>query len=254
MTKLSILIVAHNEERHLEDCLSCLDFADEIVMVLDKCTDGSKTIAQKFTKNITEGSWDIEAERRQIGIDACNGEWIVEVDADERITPELAKEILETIKDPKADYYYIPVLNHIGRTPVLYGWGAYFGKASYPGLFKKQNKKWVSGRYHANYEMSGKDGGKLESMLTHYVDDSISDMLHRLDRYSTIHAVELREREKMGSFAANFRRIFTRFFKCYVQRKGYREGLYGFMIALCAGLYPLLSYIKAKTEDGSESC
>ncbi len=248
MVKLSALLVIHNEEEHLESCLSCLDFADEIVIVLDKCTDRSKEIALKFTDQIIEGSWELEADRRQEGLDYCKGEWVLELDADERIPKKLAQEIVKTILTAKADYYYIPVLNHIGKKPVQYGWGAYFGKSSYPGLFKKENKKWVYGRFHATYEMTGKSGGKLENFLLHYVDESISDMLHRLDRYSTIHAKDLLEKEDMGPFYPYLRRIFSRFYKCYVRRKGYKEGLYGFMIALCAGLYPLLSYIKAKID------
>jgi len=73
-------------------------------------------------------------------------------------------------------------------------------------------------------------------------------MIARLDRYTTARAKDLRESGEVGSFAANLRRIFSRFFKCYVTRKGYREGLYGFLIALFAGLYPMLSYLKARLE------
>ena len=73
--KLSALVVAHNEEDQLADCLEQLDFADEIVVVLDKCTDGSKEIAARFTDRLVEGSWEIEGDRRNKGIEACDGEW-----------------------------------------------------------------------------------------------------------------------------------------------------------------------------------
>jgi hypothetical protein len=84
--------------------------------------------------------------------------------------------------------------------------------------------------------------------MVHYVDSDISDMLKRLDRYTTARARDLRASGEIGSFPANVRRLFSRFFKCYVSRKGYREGPYGFLIALMAGLYPLLSYLKARLE------
>ena len=85
--------------------------------------------------------------------------------------------------------------------------------------------------------------------MIHYVDENISDMIRRLDRYTTIRAEDIRENNNAGSFARNVRRIFSRFYKCYVGRKGYREGKYGFLIALFAGLYPIMSYLKANLED-----
>ena len=73
-------------------------------------------------------------------------------------------------------------------------------------------------------------------------------MLRRLDRYSSLRAQDLRESGDIGSYGRNLRRIVSRFWKCYVGRRGYREGPYGFLIALCAALYPILSYLKARLE------
>ena len=81
---LSALVVAHNEEAQLPACLELLDFADEVVVVLDNCTDGSRAIAEKFNARILEGDWEIEGHRRNAGLDTCRGAWILEVDADER--------------------------------------------------------------------------------------------------------------------------------------------------------------------------
>ena len=90
MTDLSALVVARNEEGQLAACLEALRFADEIVVVLDRSTDGSRAIASRYTQKIIEGAWEVEGARRNTGIDACSGNWILEVDADERVTPELA--------------------------------------------------------------------------------------------------------------------------------------------------------------------
>jgi hypothetical protein len=92
-------------------------------------------------------------------------------------------------------------------------------------------------------------GSTLQSRLAHRVDRNISDMLRRLDRYTTARAQDLRESGDIGTFGHNVRRIFSRFWKCYVGRRGYREGPWGFLIALCAGLYPILSYLKARLEN-----
>ena len=90
--KLSALVVAHNEETQLGACLERLEFADEIVVVLDRCTDGSAAIARRFAEYVVEGDWPIEGDRRNLGLDTCTGDWILEVDADERVnqvTPSL---------------------------------------------------------------------------------------------------------------------------------------------------------------------
>ena len=73
-------------------------------------------------------------------------------------------------------------------------------------------------------------------------------MIQRLDRYTSAKAADLRDSQDIGSFSHNIRRIFSRFWKCYVARQGYKEGAYGFLNALFAGLYPILSYLKARLE------
>jgi len=247
--KLTALVVAHNEEDHLADCLDTLAFADEIVVVLDKCTDGSKAIAARYTDQLIEGSWDIEGPRRHAGIDVCGGDWILEVDADERVSPELAAEMREKIKTAPFGHFLIPYDNYVGERLVRYGWGASWGVSATVRLYSRGGKVWGQQRIHPGVELKG-ERMWLENRMIHYVDRDISDMIKRLDRYSTARANDLRASGKIGSLANNIRRLFSRFFKCYIGRKGYREGLYGFLIALMAGLFPLLSYIKAKLEDG----
>ncbi len=257
MTRLSALVVVHDEEKILAACLERLRFADELVVVLDKCTDGSRDIALSFTDEalLVEGPWDLEGPRRNAGLAACSGDWIVEIDADEHVPPELAQEIRAVIASSDADYHDLPVDNYIGGHRVRHGWGASFGTSAVPRLSRKGAKVWGEQRVHPALAWNGRNGGKavkgatLVNRIDHYVDDSISDMLRRLDRYSTARARDLRGSGDLGSLGNNVRRFFSRFYKCYVGRKGYREGGWGVLIALCAGLYPLLSYLKATLED-----
>ncbi|MBT5111071.1 MAG: glycosyltransferase family 2 protein [Rhodospirillaceae bacterium] len=248
---LSCLVVAHNEEAQLAVCLSTLTFADEIVVVLDKCTDSSKHIAARYTDRLIEGSWDIEGERRNTGIIACSGDWVLEVDADERVSEALALEIRETINAAPPGHFLIPYDNYIGDRLVRYGWGAAWGVSATVRLFSKDCKRWGPQRIHPAVTLSGL-AGRLQNRMIHYVDRDISDMIARLDRYTTAKAADLRASGDLGRFGANIRRIFSRFYKCYVARRGYREGYYGFLIALFAGLYPILSYLKARLETPSE--
>lgn len=248
--RLSALVVAHNEEAELAACLETLRFADELVVVLDRCTDGSRDIAKRFTDRVIEGAWPIEGDRRNAGRDACHGAWILEVDADERVPPALADEIRAVITNATPGYFLIPFDNYIGRRLVRHGWGANWGVSAAPRLSSRDAKRWGRQRIHPALDLSGTSRW-LKTPMVHYVDRDISDMLARLDRYSTARARDLRESGNIGSFAGNLRRIPSRFFKCYVSRKGYREGGYGFLIALMAALYPILSYLKARLEDES---
>ena len=246
---LSALVVVYNEEKRLPSCLANLRFADEVVVVLDKCTDGSKRIALEFGARIVEGNWEREGDRRNTGIKACASDWVLEVDADEHVPPALAVEVRKVIATTSFDWHEIPVDNFIGERLVRHGWGASYGKAAYPGLFRKSAKTWGNDRVHPSLIWRGRKGPMLDNRLLHYVDKNISDMIRRLDSYSTAKARDLRERgETWGGTASNVRRLFSRFFKCYVRRGGWREGGYGFIIAICAGLYPMLSHLKAKHE------
>jgi len=249
---LSALVVAHDEERQLADCLVTLTFADEIVVVLDRCHDRSREIALGFTKRVVAGAWEREGPRRHAGIEACRGDWILEIDADERVPPELAAETRRIVTASSASWHLVPVDNYIGTRLVRWGWGASFGRSAHAALFRKGSKRWGDQRIHPTVSLTGRQGATLSSAIMHYVDRDISEMLRRLDRYTSARAEDLRESGDIGSFRQNLRRIASRFWKCYIGRRGYREGPWGFLIALCASLYPILSYLKARLEPSSQ--
>ena len=146
----------------------------------------------------------------------------------------------------------IPVDNYVGDRLVRWGWGSAFGRSAHAALFRKGVKQWGDERVHPTVLLSGKRGQTLSSPLLHYVDRDISGMLQRLDRYTSARAQDLRDSGDIGSYGRNLRRIASRFWKCYVGRKGYREGPYGLLIALCAALYPILAYLKARLESVPE--
>ncbi|HTT79178.1 MAG TPA: glycosyltransferase family 2 protein [Stellaceae bacterium] len=245
---LSALVVAHNEEAQLADCLACLGFADEIVVVLDRCEDDSRDIAGRFTDRVVEGAWEREGRRRNAGIAACRGEWIVEIDADERVDAALAAELRAVAATSPADWHLIGIDNYVGDRLIRWGWGASFGRSAHAGLFRRGAKEWGEGRVHPAVALAGRQGPTLDARLAHYVDRDISDMLRRLDRYTSARAADLREAGDIGTLGRNLRRMVSRFWKCFVARRGYREGAWGFLVALCAALYPILSYLKARLE------
>lgn len=250
--QLSAVVVVRDEEQQLADCLACLGFADEIVVVLDRCRDRSRQIAIRFTEHLIEGAWEREGPRRHAGIDACRGEWIIEVDADERVTPELAAEVRRIVQTSHAAWHLIPVDNYVGERLVRWGWGASFGRSAHAALFRRGVKQWGDQRVHPAVSLLSKQGATLTAPLLHYVDRDISQMLQRLNRYTSARAQDLRDSGDIGSYGRNLRRIATRFWKCYIVRRGYREGPYGLLIALCASLFPILSYLKARIDLAPE--
>jgi len=246
--RLTALVVAHNEEKQLADCLETLRFADEVVVVLDRSTDGSARIAESFGAKLVKGDWPIEGDRRAAGIAAATGDWILEVDADERASAVLAEEIRVAIAGSDSGYFLVPFANYIGRRLVRHGWGAYNGVSMKPCLFARGCKIWGRQRVHPKIELIGPKG-MLTATMTHYVYRDAADAIARLNRYTSLQAEQMREDGKLGPLWPNIRRIWSRFWKSYVARRGYREGMHGLLLGVLSALYPILSYLKARIAE-----
>ena len=245
--KLSALVCAHDEEARLAACLRGLTFCDEIVVVADRCTDRTQEIARQFGAVVIDGIFPLESHRKEVGLAACTGEWIFEVDADEFVTPALAAEVRTVVEGaPAADWFLAPVDNYVGETLVRYGWGGSFGTSSVARLYKRGIKRWKAQRVHPGVTLEGRCGGSLKNAMRHEVDEDIGDMIDRLNRYTGLRAADLADQGEPGELWDNVFRGLRRFWKCYVRRKGHREGGLGFLIALMAGLYPILSHLRAK--------
>ena len=250
--KLSALIVARNEEKNIQECLNSVSNFDEIVLILDRTTDKTYNLANKFNCKIYEGSWLSEGDRRNHGISKCNNNWILEIDADERANDKLLEEArnkIYSLPNNSEGYFLIPFDNFIGKKKVRYGWGASWGVSAKPCLFHKNSKIWGDQIIHPKIILKNKLG-YLENRINHYVDANISDMILRLDRYTTAKAKEIRNsKKKIPPLWITIRRSLTRFYKCYITRKGYKEKGWGFLNATFAALYVLISYIKADLEN-----
>lgn len=248
MPKLSAVLNIHNEEAVLRDCLAQLAFCDEIVVVLDKCTDGSEAIAREYADVVLTGSFDLEGERRNLAIERASGDWILELDADELISEDLRQELLETVRHSDADIHNVPIHNYVGGTLVLHGWGGKFGANARPTIFRRGVKKWGMERVHPDLHVTGRQGADLQHPIIHHVDRNLSDMIRRFDVYTTKRALDLIDGDEIGRFPNMVRKIFSRFWKSYIARQGFREGGYGLAIALFAALYPVVSHLKAREE------
>lgn len=249
--KISALVVVYNEEAILEECLKRLAWVDEIVVALDKCTDRSKEIALAFGARLLEGAWEIEGDRRNTAIEFCRTEWIVEIDADEWVTPDLAAEIRQTINEAAYDIYDLKVDNYVGDRLIHYGWGGgSLGKDSYNGLFRKGVKSWGDRRLHPHITVSGSVCPQpLQNPIVHKIFADIAEIIHRLDRNSSYRAKDLVDHNEVGTLADAARKFLSRFWKIYIRRRAWKEKEIGFVLAMCSALYPLISQIKAVNEE-----
>jgi glycosyltransferase involved in cell wall biosynthesis len=248
MVKLSAVLCVHNEERRLGRCLEALGFADEIVLVLDRCTDRTRAIGEAYGAVMISGVFPLEGPRRAAGMAAASGAWILEVDADEIVTPQLAREVLASLDDEAIAFRKVPVDNFVGERLIRHGWGGSFGTTMAARLYRKGSKRWGGERVHPKVIFDGPQGGNLTHGLRHQFGENVSDVFRRLDRYTDLKAQDLREHGGKTGLADNARRGLQRFWKCYVRRGGWREGGWGLLISMMAGLYPLLSALRVELD------
>lgn len=246
MSNLSALVVVHNEEAILDDCLARLSFADEIVLVADRCTDETVAIAKRHNAKIIEGAWEIEGVRRTLGIEACSCLWILEVDADEWIETDLAEEIAIAVEKNEDDFFFTPIHNYVYGRYIRYGWMAALAPDLRGSLFRKGHKIWGMERVHPNVSFSGTRGADLIGGVRHNFAKDISTLMQRFNRNTSLGAEDIAGRKNDRLTTTMARKILSRFWKCYIARKGYKEGGLGFIISFLSALYPLVAHLKAR--------
>jgi glycosyltransferase involved in cell wall biosynthesis len=244
--KISALIVARDEEQRIIRTLNSLNFVDEIVLILDRSSDKTKSIAEKYTKKIFEGSWPSEGKRRNYGLSKCCSEWILEIDADEIIGKDLSNEIKKKIQREDVDFYYVPLVNYVANKPIKYGWMACLAPDGKFSLFRRHSKTWFDGSVHPDYKLNGNKGKVFSSHIDHYMSDNISDLLLRFNRNTTLYAQDLKKKKSNLKKLSSIRKVFSRFLKSYITRAGYKSGRIGLFLSVLCSIYPLISSIKSK--------
>jgi len=245
--KLSALVCAHNDEARLADCLRRLDFCDEIVVVADRCTDRSQEIARQSGARVIDGIFPLESQRKAAGVAACLGEWILEIEVDERVEPALAYEIRAAIHGrPGGDWFDLPVQNFIGKTLVRRGWGAGLGDTMAPKLYRRRIKRWKTRRVNPAVILDGRFAGELETPLTRLADPDVGHLIARLDRQTALRAQDIADTGDGGDLVSDVLMGIGRFWTCYVWRQGLRERELGFLIAAMAGLDAVLAGYRAR--------
>jgi glycosyltransferase involved in cell wall biosynthesis len=247
VVKLSALICVQNQEAQLSQCLRKLSFCDEIVVVADRCTDRSQEIARRHGAVVIPGIFPLESQRKAVGADACTGDWILEIEPEEVVGSALAWEIRATLQmRPDGDHFEVPFDNHVGERLVRRGWVGGLGVASATRLYRRGAKHWAPQRLADGAVLTGVSAGSLKGALHRKAGDDIGEVIDRLNRLTGLRAEDLADTRATGGAVEGTVRGMGKFFGSYVARGGWREGRLGFLLALMAGLYPLLSHLRAR--------
>lgn len=228
---LSAVLAVRDEEQMLEGALRSLEFCDDIVVVVDdRTTDGTEEIARRYTDRVLVRPFEDFASARNAGIEQAKGDWILHVDADERITPRLAQEIRAAIdSDTDALAYRGPTINFFwGRRMDHGGWSP-----MYQVRLVRRDHATYSGRVH---EDTGVPAGRihaLEAERWHFSHRSIEENLIKAIRYGRLEALDLHERGARRVTAWSFVRVMAlEFGRRMVRRRGYRDGMPGVIEAI----------------------
>ncbi len=238
---VSVVIITKNEEGRLPDCLaSVAEWAAEIVVVDDNSTDATRAIAERVTDRVFVRAMDIEGRHRNWAYAQARQPWVLSLDADERLTPELRDEIARVLAGPEADVYTIPRRNFIGSYWVRHG-------GQYPSaqlrLFRQGAFSYEEASVHPRAFVNGTTG-HLTSDMIHYSYRDFAHFLQKLNGQTTLEAQKWAQDGRRMSFGKAFWRSCDRFIRTFIRKKGYKDGFIGFMVAYFAALYQIISYAK----------
>lgn len=239
-TKLSVIIISKNEEKNIGECLESVKWANEIVVIDDESDDKTVAIAKQYTNKVYFHKLSSFAEQKNLAIAKCSNQWILNIDADERVTSGLSKEIQKYISEDKYDGFYIPFKNHLGDYWLKYG-------GLYPDyhlrLFKK-NKGRFSGLIHESVKINGRYA-YLREPIIHYTYVDLIDYNNKINNYTTLEAEEMHQnKRKIGFFWPI--RCLSLFFNLYFLKQGFRDGWIGLINTVFLSYYNFLKYAKLK--------
>ena len=253
--KLSVGLIVNNEERILGKTLEAIkEIADEIIVIDSGSTDSTVEIAKSYGAKVYIEEWKGFGPQKNSVIEKCAGEWILLIDADEVVSPELSGNIKEIISGKNTHDVY-----DINRCSVC------FGKELKYGGWSNQyaTRLWKNGIVKINDNLVHEEficdspKGKLKEKIYHYTYLTLSDYITRFDRYTTLGAEEYLKRGKKASLFNIVINPFLKFIRMYIFRLGFLDGVEGLLIAIFSGMYTMTKYFKLReltlSSDGFSS-
>jgi len=227
--RLSIIIITLNEAENIRECLESIAWADEIIVVDSGSEDETIAICREFTdKVIINTQWPGFGPQKNLALDHATGDWVFSIDADERVTSSLKKEIEDVLNATGSHIYSVPrqafflgkAMNHGGW------WPDYVAR-----LFRRECARFSDDLVHEKILFEGK-AMRLKHPLMHHSYTRLEQVLDKMDRYSTAGAQQAAQRNRKSSLGKAIFRGFWAFFRAYIVRAGFLDGQEGFIAAV----------------------
>jgi glycosyltransferase involved in cell wall biosynthesis len=242
MAKLSVITLALNEERNIAECLSSVAWADECLVIDSGSTDGTVQVAKRHTDKVLTLAWHGYGGTKNEALRHATGEWILWLDADERVTPELAAEIQKVVHDDHDTYAAYDVAR---RAYFLGKWMRHSGW--YPSrvtrLFRRGKGRFSTDSVHEHLILDG-PVGNLRHDILHFTDPDLQHYFRKFNRYTSLAATDLYESGRKFSPADILLRPLFMFVKMFLLRRGFLDGMQGFILATVSSAYVFVKYAK----------
>ena len=249
---LSVIIAAKNEALNISDCIASVKFATEILVLDSGSTDATAALASAAGAVVHATDWPGYGPQQARGIALASSDWVLSLDADERVTPELRAEIIEAINAPHIDGYRLPRTSSFCGQFITAGGGT----PDYTLRLVRRDKAGFTDHFlHAHMTVAGQRAD-LRSPLVHYSYRTLDDVLEKLNRYSRGAAIDAAAQGKSSGLFKALAKGFWAFFRTYVLRAGFLDGKMGLVLAIFNGettyyKYLRLSLMRAQTPPSS---
>lgn len=241
--KLTVTVITRNEASNIAGALESVSWADEIIVVDSHSTDDTAAIARQYATRVEVHDWTGYSDQKNYAAELARNDWILSIDADERVTRELGAEISAVLeRGPKASGYRIPRVSwYLGRWIRTTDW--------YPDyqlrLYDRRAGRWNGRRVHESVDLRGMVG-RMHQELQHYPYRDISHHLATIDRYTTLAAEEWHAAGRRAGALQLFFHPHFAFLRNYVLRGGFRDGTAGLTISILNSYYVFLKYAKLR--------
>lgn len=239
MNKISVTIITKDEEKNISDCLRSVDWADEIIVVDSESQDRTVELAKQFTDKIFIRKWEGYVPQKRYALSLASNEWVLSLDADERITPELKDEIIN-LSPGEFSGFRIRRKNFLLKKEITScGW-----EKDYQLRLMRKEKAGFSDRLvHEKFIVDGQVD-KLKNSMLHYTFSSFSEYFEKINHYSSLKAQELFQKKKRVGGWTIFSHTVSAFFAFFLFRRGFKDGVYGLIISLLHSVSTMMNYIK----------
>jgi glycosyltransferase involved in cell wall biosynthesis len=238
---LAVTIITRNEASHIAAALESVAWADETIVVDAESSDETVAIARRSASRVLVRTWAGYGDQKNFAAGLARHDWILSIDADERVTPELAADIQRALVSPPAARGFLlsRVTFHLGRWIRSTDW--------YPDhqlrLYDRRHARWNDRRVHESVTVDGKVG-RLRGELQHFAYRDLSHHLETIDRYTSLAARQMQDQGRRVTAADLLVRPPLAFLRNYILRLGVRDGVPGLMVSLLNSYYVMLKFAK----------